>query len=66
MNRWYAVVGGDGRGDWETVAVRLTEQGAGLIAMVTPPRAKNSQEKGTAEDSIGVGRGQARLGTFCW
>lgn len=33
----------------------MTEQEAGLIAMVTPPSAKNSLEKGTAEDSVGVG-----------
>lgn len=51
-----------GSGDWP--GVRLTEQGAGLIAMVTPPRSKNSLEKGTAEDLIGVGGGLAQLGAF--
>lgn len=55
MGEHEQVVCGSESGDWR--GVRLTEQGAGLITMVTPPSSKNSLAKRKAEDSVGVGVG---------
>lgn len=64
MNRWY-VVGGNGKGNWETGGCKIDRVRGGTNISGHAPLLKNSVEKGSSEESIEMGEGRHDWESTC-